>query len=74
MGECGWVDIFYCWVRVVGGIFWVGGGVWTFFMSRWGWVEVGRGIYWVVGGWWRCILGGWGCVDILLIHINFLIR
>ena len=48
----GWrcADIFYGWVGVGGGIFWVVGDGWTFFMGGW--------------GGWRYILGGRGWVDI----------
>ena len=43
------MNIFYGWVMVGGDIFWVGEGVWTFFMGERGWVEVYCG--WVrVGG------------------------
>ena len=37
-------------IGVGGGIFWVGGGEWTFFMCRWG---VGGSIFWESGGGWR---------------------
>ena len=54
------------WVGVSGGIFWVVGGGWTFFMGGWGvgghflwvsgggwgWVGVSGGIFWVDGGGW----------------------
>ena len=36
LGECGWVDIFYWCVGLVGGIFWVG-------RSGWGLVRVSGG-------------------------------
>ena len=48
---------------VGGGIFWVGGRGWTFFMGEWGWVGLVVGIFCVGGGgrrffltrlgWWR---------------------
>ena len=42
------MDIFYEWVGVGGGIFWVGGGV-DIFMGGWGWVGVKGGIFLVDG-------------------------
>ena len=35
---------------VGGGIFWVGGRGWTFFMGEWGWVGLVVGIFCVGGG------------------------
>ena len=48
LDECGWVDILYWWVGVVGGIFWVGEGLDIFY----GWVGVGGSIFWVGGVVW----------------------
>lgn len=39
------MDIFYGWVWASEGIFWVGGGGWTFLMDEWG--EVGVYSEWV---------------------------
>ena len=44
MGGWGLVGIFYGWVGVNRGIFWVGDGGWTFLIDEWG--EVG-----VYSGW-----------------------
>ena len=44
MGGWGLVGIFYGWVGVNRGIFWVGGDGWTFLIDEWG--EVG-----VYSGW-----------------------
>ena len=58
----GWrcADIFYGWVGVGGGIFWVVGDGWTFFMGGWGrvevysgWAGVGGHFLWVGGGMFR---------------------
>ena len=38
------------WVGVSGGIFWVVGGGWTFFMGGWGSVGVSGSMFWVGGG------------------------
>ena len=43
-------------MRVDGGIFWVGGGGWTFFMVGWGCVRVGGDIFWLGG--WTLFMGG----------------
>ena len=40
MGGWGLVGIFYGWVGVNRGIFWVGDGGWTFLMGGWGRVKV----------------------------------
>ena len=58
MGECGWVDIFYWWIGVVGGIFLAGGDGWTFFIGGRGCLGLGEGIYWVNGGGWTFFMGG----------------
>ena len=42
-------------IGVGGGIFWMGGGEWTFFMCRWEWVEVYFGRAGVGGGLWGCM-------------------
>ena len=39
LGESGWVDIFYEWVRVGGGIFWVGGDMWKYVLGGWWWLN-----------------------------------
>ena len=44
LGGLGWMNVFYGWVMVGGDMFWVGEGVWTFFMGD--------------GGGWRYIVGG----------------
>ena len=38
LGDWRWVDIFYGWVGVDEGIFWMSGGGWTFF-TGWGWAD-----------------------------------
>ena len=57
---------------VSGGIFWMGGGILTFFMGEWewvdayfGWVVVGGHFLWVSGGGWKYILGEWGWVEVV---------
>lgn len=42
-------DIFYRRIWVSGGIFWLSGGGWTFFIGECWWVGVGGGIFWVGG-------------------------
>ena len=38
-------------MELSGGIFWMGWGRWTFFLSGWGCVRVCEGIFYVVVGW-----------------------
>ena len=47
------MDIFYEWVGMGGGIFWVAEGVWTYFMGGWDIFQVG-------GDGWPFFMGGWG--------------
>ena len=47
-----------------GGIFWVSGYGWTFFMNEWGWVNI-YGCVGVGGFRWRYILGRWGWVEVI---------
>ena len=51
------------WGGVSGGICWVGGGEWTFYMNGRGWVGLGSGIFWEGGGGWTFLMG-WEWVEV----------
>ena len=54
------LHLFICgWVGVSGGIFWVDGGEWKFFMGGCGW---DGGIFWVGGDGLTFFMGGLGLV------------
>ena len=53
----------WMWEGVSGGICWVGGGEWTFYMNGRGWAGLGGGIFWEGGGGWTFFMG-WEWVEV----------
>ena len=52
IGGWGWAEVYFGWIGVGGGLFWVSGGGWTFFMGKRGWEKVYFGWVELVGDEW----------------------
>ena len=55
MSYFGWVEHYFGWIGV-------SGGVWSIILGGWGKVGVGGALFWMNRGRWEYTLGGWGLV------------